>query len=247
MGYGKWKITNKCFDFSNSFISGPSLCRNIAEDTKYIARNQDCYFTMQHLKRTLTNGEIVDRNWVLYSPSQNSLICFMCRLFGTVNPAPNKFSSTGFTDFHIIQRAFKQHEISKSHVLSELAYRNQLKRSSQVTLDTTFMIESKNEIEYWRSILKRIVAVIKFLGSRGLPFRGSDQTFGSIRNGNFLGILDLLSKFDPLIAEHIARYGNKGRGNIISLSSYASKCSEESSFELKIVFRSSIVSFGHNL
>lgn len=60
--------------------------------------------------------------------------------------------------------------------------------------------------------MKRIVAVIKFLGSRGLAFRGANQTCGSTQNGNFLGLLDLLSEFDPLIASHIAKYGNKGKG-----------------------------------
>jgi hypothetical protein len=56
------------------------------------------------------------------------------------------------------------------------------------------------------------MATIKFLGARGLSFRGADQICGSVRNGNFLGILDLMSQFDPLMSAHIARYGNKGKG-----------------------------------
>ena len=41
--------------------------------------------------------------------------------------------------------------------------------------------------EYWRDVLKRIVVVIKYLGERGLPFRGDDETFGSAHNGNHIG------------------------------------------------------------
>ena len=37
--------------------------------------------------------------------------------------------------------------------------------------------------------------------------------------GTFLSILELLSKFDPFLAQHIERYGAKGRGNCSYLSS----------------------------
>lgn len=77
-------------------------------------------------------------------------------------------------------------------------------------------------MEYWRKILTQIVSVIKFLGSRGIAFRGADQKLGSIHKSNFLGTLELLSEFDPLIASHIAQYGNKGRGKI-SLSNRLSE------------------------
>lgn len=202
------------------FILGPLLCRNIPKNSSIIAKNQGRNFTAQHLKRELANGEVVDRNWVVYSPSKNSIFCFMCRLFQTsASAASDVFATNGFTDFHNTQRAFQRHENAKSHALCELTYKTRSKESNTRTLDTSIMNQSEKEMEYWRSILKRIVAVIKFLGSRGLPFRGADQTMGSVRNGNFLGVLDLLSQFDPLLASHIERYGNKGRG-IISFSSY---------------------------
>ena len=38
-------------------------------------------------------------------------------------------------------------------------------------------------------------------------------------NGNYLGLLKLLSQFDPFLAENICRYGNKGRGQVPYLSS----------------------------
>lgn len=199
------------------------LCRNIPDNLKTIAKYQDRNFNAQHLKRTLANGEIVDRYWVLYSPSKNSIFCFMCRLFESMS-SKDVFATTGFFDFRNIARALKLHENSKSHILNELTYKTRSKENNTFTVDDSILNQSQIEREYWKSILKRIVAVIKFLGSRGLAFRGTDQTCGSIRNGNFLGILDLMSQFDPLLASHIAKYGNKGRG-IICLSSYVSEIS----------------------
>lgn len=67
--------------------------------------------------------------------------------------------------------------------------------------------------------MKRVIAVIKTLVERGLSFRGSNKVFGSQRNGNFLGLLELIAEFDPFLANHISRYGNSSKGN----SSYLSK------------------------
>lgn len=80
----------------------------------------------------------------------------------------------------------------QNHILNELAYKTRSNETITLTLDTSVLNQVANEREYWKSVLNRIVAVIKLLG--GLPFRGADQTCGSIRNGNFLGILlDLLT------------------------------------------------------
>lgn len=68
-------------------------------------------------------------------------------------------------------------------------------------------------------MLRRIVAVIKFLGERGLPLRGDDELLQSPHNGNFLGILELIAQFDPFLKEHMETYGGKGRGTTSYLSS----------------------------
>ena len=43
--------------------------------------------------------------------------------------------------------------------------------------------------------------------------------FGQKYNGNYLGLLEFLSQFVPFLAEHIRRCGNKGRGQVLYLSS----------------------------
>lgn len=92
----------ECFEL---FIADVLLCRNIDINSKFIAKNQDRAFTVQHLKRTLANDEVVDRNWVIYSPSKNSIFCFVCRLFGMANDAaPDIFASVGLSSFYNIPR-----------------------------------------------------------------------------------------------------------------------------------------------
>lgn len=64
-----------------------------------------------------------------------------------------------------------------------------------------------DEINYWENVLKRVVSTIKSLASRGLYFRGHVEKFGSTQNGNYLMVLELISEFDPFLAEHIKKFG----------------------------------------
>ncbi|GBP12569.1 Zinc finger MYM-type protein 1 [Eumeta japonica] len=64
----------------------------------------------------------------------------------------------------------------------------------------------------------RVIAVIRTLAERGLPFRGAVEKFRCSQNGNFLALLELISQFDPFLAAHITKYGNTGKGNVSYLS-----------------------------
>lgn len=72
---------------------------------------------------------------------------------------------------------------------------------------------------YWIQVLKRVIAVVKFLLFRGLAFRGDSELFGCPKNGNYLGCLELLSNFDPFLEEHIMKFGNPGKGKVSYISS----------------------------
>jgi hypothetical protein len=84
--------------------------------------------------------------------------------------------------------------------------------------DTQLAIQFNSDRQYWKEVLKRIIVVIKFLSSRELPLRGDNQPIGSVRNKNYLGIMELLSQFDPFLCEHIKKYGNAGKGILSYLS-----------------------------
>ena len=48
--------------------------------------------------------------------------------------------------------------------------------------------------------------------------RGDDNIIGSPHNGHYLGLIELLAKFNPFLNEHLKKYGNIGRGNPSYLS-----------------------------
>lgn len=130
--------------------------------------------------------------------------------------SPCKFAEEGFDDWKNANIGLSRHEESILHKKAIVALLTRKKKGERV--DSALVNQMENEQQYWRKVFERVVEVVKFLAERGLPFRGSDETFGSPQNGNYLGLLELLAEFDPFLSEHINTHGNKGKGNTSYLS-----------------------------
>ena len=55
---------------------------------------------------------------------------------------------------------------------------------------------TKKMEQYRRGILERLIRVFTFLCHRGLAISGDDEIIGLVRNGNYLGMLELFSDYD---------------------------------------------------
>ncbi|XP_022182825.1 uncharacterized protein LOC111042505 [Myzus persicae] len=115
---------------------------------------------------------------------------------------------------HLVISRHENSLAHKNNVLSFITLQSDVGR-----IDTQLVTQVTDEMNYWKAVLHRVVEVIKFLGTKGLSFRGDNEQFNKINNGNFLGTLELLAKFDPFIAQHIEKYGNRGKGTPSYLSS----------------------------
>uniref|UniRef100_A0A3B5R5L1 DUF4371 domain-containing protein n=1 Tax=Xiphophorus maculatus TaxID=8083 RepID=A0A3B5R5L1_XIPMA len=65
------------------------------------------------------------------------------------------------------------------------------------------------EKAHWRSVLTRVIDCILFLAERNLPLRGKNSQLGNPKNGNFLGILELIARYDVTLAEHLRKAASK--------------------------------------
>jgi len=109
-----------------------------------------------------------------------------------------------------------EHENSLMHRESVITFFVRTKNNGRIDQEISFQINL--EVSYWKEVLKRIVAVIKFLSSAGLAFRGKNQILGSQHNGNYLDCIELISQFNPFFLEHLNKYGNQGKVNPSYLS-----------------------------
>ncbi|XP_018398452.1 PREDICTED: zinc finger MYM-type protein 1-like [Cyphomyrmex costatus] len=107
--------------------------------------------------------------------------------------------------------------MSNHHLKALVQYNSLLKEQGQI--DKELKKEIENTTKYWLNVLRRVIDDILFLSERSLAFRGTNEILGSPNNGNFLGIIELLSKYDPFLEEHIKKYGNCGSGHVNYLSS----------------------------
>ncbi|KAL4710117.1 hypothetical protein ACJJTC_016519 [Scirpophaga incertulas] len=166
-------------------------------------------------ERKMLNREKRPRKWLIYSPSTGKVFCGPCLLFGGGTNFGKQ--DVGFNDWKNASIRLESHENSCEHKTCVLVL--QRRSDSDGRIDHELVAQYQEELTYWREVLKRVVATVKSLASRGLSFRGHEEKLGSLHNGNYLMTLELIAEFDPFLSKHIAQYGGKGKGCTNYLSS----------------------------
>ncbi|CAB3990491.1 Hypothetical predicted protein [Paramuricea clavata] len=182
-----------------------SATSTLLEGDKYKRQCQKSMFTYTH---QLTKEQHL-RTWLCYSPSQHALYCFACKLMTDVFV----FGKQGCTDWKHASQQISRHERSSNHRQAMVQLLQRSDANSRV--DAELVKQTKTEREYWCSVLEQAVETICLLGERGLAFRGSDEVVGSAKNGNYLGVWELVAKFNPFLVQHIKLHANKGTGSHI--------------------------------
>lgn len=169
-------------------------------------------FQESNFYTTKSNGFKEKREWLLFSETTKSVYCFVCKLFSRVSSKMKE----GYNDWKNISKILTDHERSQEHVKSMCFYNK--RRGTIGRIDTELCKQLVSEENYWRNVLKRVVATVKLLGSLGLAFRGSNESIGSENKGNFLTCFEYLSQFDNFLKNHLEKYGNCGKGSTSYLS-----------------------------
>ncbi|KAF2895704.1 hypothetical protein ILUMI_10484 [Ignelater luminosus] len=113
--------------------------------------------------------------------------------------------SLGYNDWKNFSSVLSFHEKSLEHISNykiwyDLRKRLQTKNTRANELEKVYEMEKK----HWFDILERIIEVIKFLGKQCLHY-----TLYKEDNGNFLKLLELLTKFDAPMSQHLQKSINK--------------------------------------
>ena len=86
----------------------------------------------------------------------------------------------GFCNWKHLQERLKSHGQSTEQLRTTIALNRRLKAMERI--DTELIKQAVDLEQYWKSVLQRVVSVIKFIAERGLAFRGDNELFGSPRN-----------------------------------------------------------------
>ena len=166
-------------------------------------------FSAVSYTRVLSNGEKCDREWLVYSKDLDKVFCFCCKLLrkGLVR---GQLANEGFSDWAHLGHRLKEHETSREHVTNmTTCYDLRLMLEKNQTIDKVAQRELEKEKEHWRKVLLRILLIVKFLAEHNIAFRGSNSKLYQESNGNFLGLIEMLAEFDPVIKEHVERITNE--------------------------------------
>ena len=139
----------------------------------------------------------------------DKVFCFCCKLF---KQEENTFqlANEGTNDWKNISYRLKSHETSNEHMQNMRRW-IELERILQknLTIDKALQDQINKDREHWRQVFVRIVSVVSFLCKNNLAFRGSTEKIYEENNGNFLGIIEMIVEFDPIMKEHLRRIQEK--------------------------------------
>ncbi|XP_025416074.1 uncharacterized protein LOC112687548 [Sipha flava] len=98
------------------------------------------------------------------------------------------------------------HEKSPEHFTAYKKWHEcELKLNLGRCIDNDLQRVMNTEVQYWKSILERLISITLYLSKHNLAFRGSSDKLFERNNGNYLGLVELLGKYDNKMKEHLNR------------------------------------------
>ncbi|KAF3833167.1 hypothetical protein F7725_026832 [Dissostichus mawsoni] len=127
------------------------------------------------------------------------------------SPFYNNAWVNGIKDWKHLSTKIEWHESTQIHLGACVVY-EQWKTNG--TIDADMERNVRNAAQFWRQVVERIVNVTLTLASSNLAFRGHREVLGEGKAGNFLSIIELLARYDPVLKELI----NRPEGSVKYLS-----------------------------
>lgn len=169
-------------------------------------------FPMSVFKKIMNNGEVIERNWLVWSQQTSALFCFLCCLFK--DPISNEHGGDQTSKFvykemdNSWKKAYekvKSHKCNVKHLQNYIKWEqllNTLNRNNSA-ISEALLQQIREEENKWRKILTAVIDIVLFLAERNLAFRGNHLTVETNDCGKFLSTLKLIARYNPDISAYL--------------------------------------------
>ncbi|XP_022847629.1 uncharacterized protein LOC111370165 [Olea europaea var. sylvestris] len=132
-------------------------------------------------------------------PKDNLSRCFSASHY-------TRYLSNGLNDWVHLGVRLKEHEMSSVHINNMATWIDLRARlNKDETIDIEIQKQIRKEKQHWKEVLQRIIYVVQYLAKKCLAFRGTNERPLEDSNGNFLGLIEMIAKWDPIMKEHMRR------------------------------------------
>jgi len=139
--------------------------------------NSERKFSNNYYYKKLSNGEIVNRKWLIYSVSIDKVFCFCCKLFSNSNSNISILATEGTNYWKHLSEKLSLHETSRSHIDNAHTWSElKIRIGKEATVDHNHQMIIEKEKQHWKDVIKRIIAVIHYLVKHHDAFRRSSDT-----------------------------------------------------------------------
>lgn len=134
----KWPILSDKVRMTSSEM-GPIQKKGLM----YPKSNNGRKFSDTYYNRKMENGELVPRTWLLFSESTNSVFCFCCKIFASIDSSS---FVKGYNDWINISKALHRQETSRAHMKNFLKWKELEKNlKNKTTIDSQTQELYENE------------------------------------------------------------------------------------------------------
>ncbi|XP_075702536.1 zinc finger MYM-type protein 1-like [Rhinoderma darwinii] len=165
-------------------------------------------FDRKHYRRELPNREMSERQWLMYSTTNNSVYCLCCKLFHHGSDESG-LCTTGTSVWKNLSRNLASHEKTEYHERAFLKWKDlETRLRLNVTIEDTKKELIASETQHWQNVLKRLIVLIRTMAVQNVAFGGRSQKLYEANNGNFLKFVEAMAEFDAVLDKHLKRITN---------------------------------------
>uniref|UniRef100_A0A1X7U2P7 TTF-type domain-containing protein n=1 Tax=Amphimedon queenslandica TaxID=400682 RepID=A0A1X7U2P7_AMPQE len=146
--------------------------------------------------------------WLEYSLSKNAAYCYPCRFFSAgIHKSDECFISIGYRNWknatgrtgRLVKNSLSQRHLNAAAAWADFENNQQSQRSIRSTLSQA----RKDQIQNNRHYLMTIVQILLYCAFQKITLRGHREGEDSQNRGNFLELIDLVSRHDSVVKNKI--------------------------------------------